>query len=258
MTAGFLDEQHVATGGVVGQMGVSSDGANTWRITNSMADCRYGMDIVSPQVIWTCGGATHVRMSVDGGQTWLVKAAFGDPRTVRGACFAASFLDETTGWLANTNMFGTTTDGGDSWNLLPLPDTADRIATIYTYLPGEGYLLDQQGRLFHTNDDGRHWTETSRLDWGSFEIPPSAYQLVAMHFSDDEHGMIVISSSPYGDASPVVAYHTSDGGETWTSEMVPVLAGPLYLSRRGGYLTVITGANQITLLEYRELSSPED
>ena len=70
MTAGFLDEQIVATGGVLGHMAYSSDGAGTWLQTNGIADCRYGMDIVSPQVIWSCGGATNVRKSVDGGKAW--------------------------------------------------------------------------------------------------------------------------------------------------------------------------------------------
>ncbi|HJS17382.1 MAG TPA: hypothetical protein VJ785_01445 [Anaerolineales bacterium] len=115
MTAGFPDEQYAATGGVTGQMAYSSDGAETWLVTDSLADCRYGMAIVSPQVIWTCGGATHVRKSVDGGRTWQILAAFGNPSTIRGACYTASFLDENSGWLANSNMFGTTTDGGATW-----------------------------------------------------------------------------------------------------------------------------------------------
>ncbi len=102
MTAGFLDELHVATGGVIGQMGVSSDGAQTWLVTNAMSDCRYGMDIVSPDLIWSCGGATDVRRSVDGGKTWQVLAAFGDRHTIRGACHSASFLDGNIGWLANS------------------------------------------------------------------------------------------------------------------------------------------------------------
>jgi hypothetical protein len=130
MTAGFLNEKVAATAGVIGEMAYTDDGAETWRVTNSMADCRYGMDIVSPAVIWSCGGATHVRRSVDGGRTWQMLAGFGDPRTIRGACHSASFLDENTGWLANSNLFGTTTDGGASWNLRPLPGTANRIATI--------------------------------------------------------------------------------------------------------------------------------
>jgi hypothetical protein len=252
MTAGFLDQQVVATGGVIGEMGYSNDGAKTWLVNNSMADCRYGMDILSPEVIWTCGGATHVRKSLDGGKTWLATANFGDPRTVRGACHSASFVDESIGWLANSNMFGTTTDGGESWMLRSLPGAETKIATIDTYRPGEGYLLDQNGNLYFTNDDGQHWQAAGRLDWGSFEFPPSAYQLAAMRFSDADHGLVVISTSPFGEDAPVFAFHTADGGHTWTSESVPVLAGPVYLARQGGFLTVITGANQLTLLKYGE------
>lgn len=258
MTAGFLNEQVAATGGVIGEMGYSSDSGRTWLVTSSMADCRYGMDIISRDVIWTCGGATHVRKSVDGGRTWLAVANFGDPRTVRGACHSASFLDENTGWLANSNMFGTTTDGGDSWTLRSLPEAETRIATIDTYLPGEGYLLDQNGNLYFTHDDGQHWNEAGRLEWGAFEFPPSAYQLAAMRFSDAEHGMIVLSSSPFGEEKPVTAYHTADGGETWTAEPVPVVAGPVYLAREGGYLTVITGANQLTLLKSGKFADHEE
>ena len=252
MTAGFLNEQVVATGGVVGQMGYSNDGAQTWLVTDAAADCRYGMDIVSPQVIWACGGATHVRKSVDGGKTWQVLAAFGNVFMITNPCHSASFLDENTGWLANSNLFGTTIDGGLSWTMQALPETADKIATIDTYGGGEGYLLDQSGVLFFTQDDGAHWRETSRLDLGDLKMSFSAYQLAAMRFADSQHGLIVILSSPYGTTEPVIAFHTSDGGVTWTSEIVPVVAGPAYLARDGKLLTVISGVNQLTLLRYEE------
>ena len=217
MTAGFLDELHVATGGVIGQMGYSSDGAETWLLTDALSDCRYGMDIVSPKVIWACGGATHVRKSVDGGRTWQVLAAFGDPLTITNPCHSASFLDENTGWLANSNLFGTTSDGGITWTMQALPETANKIATIDTYGSGDGYLLDQSGVLFFTEDDGASWREARRLNLGSFDIPFSAYQQMAMRFSDANHGLVVVSSSPYAKAEPVIAFHTSDGGDIWTS-----------------------------------------
>ncbi|HJS17381.1 MAG TPA: hypothetical protein VJ785_01440 [Anaerolineales bacterium] len=111
-------------------------------------------------------------------------------------------------------------------------------------------MLDQRGVLFFTKDDGRQWDEASRIGQGMLEMPPSAYQLAAMRFSNSEHGLIVVSSSPFGKVSPVVAFHTSDSGHTWTSETIPVPAGPVYLSRHGGFLTVITGANQVSLLKY--------
>lgn len=252
MTAGFLDGLHVATGGVMGQMGISNDGARTWLVNSSAADCRYGIDIVSPDLIWSCGGNTDVRRSTDGGKTWQAVTDFGDRHSIRGPCHSASFLDENTGWLSSSHIFGTTSDGGATWTMQAIPDTANKIATIDRYKAGEGYLLDQSGLLFFTDDNGEHWREVSQLDWGEIVLPPSAYQLAAMRFSDSEHGMIVISSSPYAKPTPVLAFHTSDGGETWTSELVPVLAGPVYLAREGGYLTVITANGQMTLLKYEQ------
>lgn len=252
MTAGFLNELVVATGGVIGQMAYSSDGAQTWLQTDAKSDCRYGIEIVSPQVIWTCGGATNVRKSVDGGKTWQVLAAFGNVFTITNPCHSMSFLDENIGWLANSNLFGTTIDGGLSWTMQALPETAHKIATIDTYGSGEGYLLDQSGVLFFTEDDGVHWREASRLNLGTLKMSLSAYQLAAMRFTDLQHGLIVASPGDKGEAEPVIAFHTSDGGATWTSEVVPVLAGPVYLARDGKLLTVISNVDQLTLLRYEE------
>ena len=252
MTAGFLNEQVVATGGVIGQMAYSNDSAANWLVTDAHSDCRYGMDIVSPKVIWACGGATNVRKSVDGGQTWLVLATFGNARTITNPCHSASFLDENVGWLANSNLFGTTIDGGVTWTMQALPESAHKIATIDTYESGEGYLLDQNGVVFFTQDDGAHWRETSRLDLGNLKMSFSAYQLAAMRFTDSQHGLIVVSPTDKGKPEPVLAFHTSDGGATWTSEVIPVMAGPVYLARDGGFLTVISGVNQLTLLRYEE------
>lgn len=252
MTAGFLDEQHVATGGVVGQMAYSNDSTETWLQTDANSDCRYGIEIVSPDIIWTCGGATNVRKSVDGGKTWQVLAAFGDSRTITNPCHSMSFFDENVGWLANSNLFGTTEDGGVTWIMQSLPAGADKIATIDIYLPGQGYLLDQNGVLFFTQDNGIHWRETSRLNLGSLEIAFSVYQLAAMRFTDSDHGLIVVSPSDSAKGESIIAFHTSDGGQTWSSEIVPVDTGPVYLSHEGNYLTVITGANQLTLLQYIE------
>jgi photosystem II stability/assembly factor-like uncharacterized protein len=251
MTAGFLDETHVVTGGVIGQMAYSSDATETWLKTDAQADCRYGIEIVTPEIIWTCGGATNVRKSTDGGKTWQKLAAFGDPRTITNPCHSMSFFDENIGWLANSNLFGTTTDGGISWNMRSLPETAKKIATIDTYLPNEGYLLDQSGVLFFTQDDGEDWKEISHLDLGDLKMSFSVYQLAAMRFADADNGLIVVSSRDYGKGQ-VIAFHTTDGGGTWTSETVPVTSGPVYLAREGDLLTVITGANQLTLLRYKE------
>jgi hypothetical protein len=53
-----------------------------------------------------------------------------------------------------------------------------------------------------------------------------------------------------GDKEQVIASHTADAGQTWTSEQVPVKPGPLYVSQDGRLLTVITDANMMTVLRY--------
>jgi outer membrane protein assembly factor BamB len=160
-----------------------------------------------------------------------------------------SFLDENTGWLATSTMFGATVDGGVSWSTPPLPETTTKIATLDTYAPGTGYLLDQDGVLYFTQDDGVHWMETSHFDLGDFSTPFSAYQQAAMRFSDADHGIVVLAGQ-IGKTGKVLAFHTSDGAQSWTSETVPVISGPVYLSRDGQLLTVITGPNILTLLRY--------
>lgn len=250
MTAGFLNEQYVITGGVVGQMAYSSDGAETWLETDSLADCRYGLEIVSPALIWSCGGATHVRKSLDGGQSWQMATPFGDPRTITNPCHAMSFLDEKVGWLANWDLFGATVDGGLSWIMPPIPAGADGIVTIDTYFPAEGYLLDKGGRLFFTADNGLHWQEAGHIPLPGVEISFSAYQLAAMRFTDRAHGMVVVSTRTAGKPGGVIAFHTADGGQSWLFEVVPVGNGPVYLARGGDFLTVLTSVNQLTLLKY--------
>jgi photosystem II stability/assembly factor-like uncharacterized protein len=249
MTAGFLNEQFGITGGVVGEMHYTTDGGQSWPTAVNQSDCRYGMEIVDRQIAWTCGGMTHVRLSKDGGKTWQEAAAFGNYRTIKTACHSMSFHDDKIGWLANSELFGFTEDGGQSWRTPPLPQEANKIATIDSYAPGQGYLLDQDGMLFSSHDNGQSWKMISRLPFGDFKMPKSVYQMAAMRFLDAQSGMMVVYLR-FGETEKMEAYTTTDGGMTWVSENIPVAPGPPYLSRDSGLLTVITGPNILTLLRY--------
>jgi photosystem II stability/assembly factor-like uncharacterized protein len=211
-----------------------------------LADCRYGIDIVSTSVAWTCGGMTHVRRSTDGGRNWPAVTDFGEGTTR--PCHTISFLDERTGWLATLHMFGSTSDGGTTWTRVPQPEGIARIASIDLVAPGRGYLLDFSGALFATQDNGAHWTPVARLDLDGMIIPEAAYQMAAMRFSEDGRGLIVVSEEYR--SGRVAAFHTSDGGRTWNSEPIPVLSGPVFLSRQEPLLTVLNGAGIMSVLRY--------
>lgn len=249
MTAGFLDEEFGITGGVSGEMHYTTDGGANWPEGENQSDCRYGMEIVDRQVAWTCGGMTHVRVSRDGGQTWQEAAAFGNYRTIKTPCHSMSFHNDRVGWLANDELFGYTEDGGQSWQTPPLPSTAHKIATLDSYAPGQGYLLDHKGVLFASQDNGHHWRELGRLPLGDFSMPKSVYQMAAMRFADAQRGVIVLSLK-YGEAEKLEALYTSDGGQTWARERIPGKPGPPYLSRDARLLTVISGPNILTVFRF--------
>jgi photosystem II stability/assembly factor-like uncharacterized protein len=110
-------------------------------------------------------------------------------------------------------------------------------------------MMKASGALYHTADDGAHWLPIPSPKPEGWEFPLSVYAVVTMRFSDADHGILVMRVKKGGEEQ-VIAYHTQDGGQNWTSEPVPVKPGPLYISQDGRLLTVITGPNIMTVLRY--------
>jgi len=247
MAAGFLTEDYGITAGTApGYMFTTTDGGRHWFQGTNQSDCRYGIDIVDTRVAWTSGGAMNVRRSTDGGANFLPVSDYGLGTTK--PFHTISFLDATTGWIASLYMFGSTSDGGTTWSDVPQPSGLDDIASIDLIAPATGFLLDFSGKLYFTADNGAHWENAGKLDLAGLVIPKAAYQMAAMRFSDRERGLIVVSETYQ--KGKVRAYHTSDGGLTWTSEPVPAASGPVFLSRRGPLLTILNGADSLTVLRY--------
>jgi photosystem II stability/assembly factor-like uncharacterized protein len=248
MTAGFLNEEYGITGGP-GNMNHTTDGGQSWSEDINVSDCRYGMEILDEQHAWTCGGMTHVRRSNDGGNIWQEAARFGLSRD--GPCRLMSFVDLQHGWLASAHHMGVTTDGAASWKIMDEPKDTEsmHIVGIGLYAPQHGYMMKTSGALYHTANDGAHWTPVPNPKPEGWEFPLSVYAVVTMRFSDAAHGILVMHLRK-GDEEKVIAYHTADGGQNWRSEPVPVKPGPLYISQDGRLLTVITGPNIMTVLRY--------
>jgi photosystem II stability/assembly factor-like uncharacterized protein len=131
----------------------------------------------------------------------------------------------------------------------PQGTETQHIVGIGLYAPHRGYMMKSSGSLYHTLDDGAHWTSVPSPKPDGWEFPLSVYAVVTMRFRDSEHGIIVMHLKN-GEDERVLASHTADAGQNWISEPVPVKAGPLYISQDGRLLTVITGANMMTLLRY--------
>lgn len=247
MAAGFLTQDYGVTAGTApGIMFTTWDGGQHWYEGTNQSDCRYGLDIVDTRIGWTSGGAMNVRRSTDSGAHWLPVTDYGLGTTQ--PFHAISFLDDTTGWIASLYMFGATQDGGTTWSDVPVPPGANDIASILLVAPATGYVLDFSGSLYYTQDNGSKWLSLSQIQLDGLVIPKAAYQMAAMRFYDRLHGLIVVSEEyQHGQ---IKAFHTTNGGHTWASELVPAISGPVFLSRQVPLLTILNGADRLTVLRY--------
>jgi photosystem II stability/assembly factor-like uncharacterized protein len=245
----FLDETFGLTGGSadVGRAHVTTDGGQTWTLTESSEGCLFGLDIVDTQVVWQCAlGPAGV--STDGGQTWQAVTEYGN-------CRQMSFLDAQTGWIATRDQIGMTADGGQTWADVTLPEGVENILAVSLRTPTDGYLVDSTGVLHITQDGGQSWSShPTGLDLEGIMIPDRDTSSAAVRFTDAEHGLIVVHLTG-GLSSHVVALRTADGGQTWEQEEVmdvPLLVA-LYLSHDGSVLTVTDHTeSRVIVLRYTE------
>jgi photosystem II stability/assembly factor-like uncharacterized protein len=202
-------------------------------------------------------------LSIDEGRSWknvspIEGVGYLHPHGVnKGAAWAGhiSFLDDQTGWVASKyTSLAATGDGGQSWSVLPLPESIPNTAAIHLRTPDEGYLLDHAGNLHTTRDAGQNWTsqELIRVEGMEMLATTAMSGTAAIRFADENNGLVATSVSGDG-GSECVIMRTSDGGKTWQKETLPIkMALNYYINRDCTLITTIDFllAERITVLEY--------
>jgi photosystem II stability/assembly factor-like uncharacterized protein len=188
--------------------------------------------------------------SIDGAKTWV----YVSPLPHTGHIEYVSFADENNGWAVTTELrsFFITTDGAKTWNTHPLPEEMGRPAALHLLTVQNGYLLDTTGTIFITYDGGETW-ETRSLGIQEGWTIPNQNHVAAMRFMDEKHGMVALNIIGEGTARLFVL-QTSDGGETWTEEPLPLTIGMFHLTRDGKYLTYV---DLLDHAKFKLLCSPE-
>lgn len=245
--AAFLNDTFGITAGYAGEIHYTADGGQTWPRAKNSSMCRFGLDIVNQSLAWHVGNGGNVRMSTDGGQNWTAVSNLSSS----GISQFISFVDAKTGWAANQTKLWATADGAQKWTEVALPTGAKNLVEIVLRTASSGYLLDEAGVLYITQDGGQHWSSQA------LELKDGAMALVklphgaAMRFFDADHGLIIASLAGGGN-SELVALRTADGGKTWQKEdlAVPAKIGSLYLTHDGTTLTIFDTSNQVTVVRY--------
>jgi photosystem II stability/assembly factor-like uncharacterized protein len=243
----FLDDTLGITAGYAGEVHYTADGGQTWPRAQNASMCRFGLDIVNRNLAWHVGNGGNVRVSTDGGQKWTAVANLSSS----GISQFISFIDAKTGWAANQTTLWATADGAQKWTAVALPEGAKKLVEIALRTASAGYLLDEAGVLYITQDGGQHWSSQA------LELKDGALALIkephgaALRFFDADHGLIIASLAG-GGSRKLVALRTADGGKTWQKEdmSVPAPIGSLYLTHDGTTLTIFDTTNQVTVLRY--------
>ena len=248
IAAEFLDEAFGVIVDDASTLYVTTDGGQTWpRAANNLAQSRAGLDVVNGRVIWLVGAGGRVWTSTDAGQNWRAAARL----PYGGHVEFISFLDEHTGWVASaeSRQLWATGDGGRTWEEIALPQPAGGLVAIALRTANAGYLLDNRGVLFSTRDGGQTWSSQALgVDHESLSIPVLT-PCAAVRFSDEHCGTVILGLAGDG-KSEVWAMRTTDGGQSWNHENVPVPIGQFYLTHDGTLLTVadLTDSGKITVL----------
>jgi photosystem II stability/assembly factor-like uncharacterized protein len=244
--AAFYDESYGITVADDSRELYTEDGGATWQNSKISAGQLFGLDIVDRNTAWACGNVA-VRVTTDGAKTWQAAADFAATKPEH--CRFISFLDTRTGWAATTLKLVTTGDGAATWTEASLPDGVDRIAALSLFTPGNGYLLAQTGDLFRTADGGQSWESAGTLPLAGLAIAEKTPPVAAMRFTDADHGIIIVPAAG-GGSSQVTAFHTSDGGATWSRETVTDVFGFPVISHDGRILTLYTITSKILVYQY--------
>jgi photosystem II stability/assembly factor-like uncharacterized protein len=107
--------------------------------------------------------------------------------------------------------------GGAAWNTVALPNPDKKkhntlkLAAVDFTGSKTGYVTDTKGRLFHTKNTGKTWTELPGLGSSAG---------LTLSFGDDKNGFV---GTRYAEnTSDAYVERTSDGGKTWRPQRLAV------------------------------------
>ncbi len=239
---GFYDASYGVSVGYAGKIQYTADGGNTWNQAKNTSLCRFGLELATDKVGYTCGNGGNVTKTTDGGATWTPVTDFGDSEPQQ--CKTLSFVNENLGMISSSKRLAITEDGAKTWKELTPPE---EITGLRFISENKCYLIGAKGNLYLSTDKGQTWTKKE------IKLPDKAeYKHLenATAISMDENGKGEFFC--LNDDGVLMGYTTKNGGDTWTKETKPKTEGfsVIYLSKNGEFLSVNTiRGSQITLLK---------
>jgi photosystem II stability/assembly factor-like uncharacterized protein len=182
--------------------------------------CVYFLDLPGSPRVGFVGAGSELYKTTDGGVTFHTVCGSG----VTDICFK----DSLTGWFSTDGApyCYKTTDEGETWNALNVPDTDPNNPgfAVYYLAPTNKLLVNAGPLIWISTDLGNTWRDSlPYFCTGSYS------------FWTPSHGIVPVSPYPFTNAFYL---ETTDGGITWDTIMIPQNAG-------GGELLAIPGTSTL-------------
>ena len=198
------------------------------------------------------GGTYHVRVTTDGGQTWLEGGninTLGENWGLYGAD-SLSFTDKDNGWLiGNASIIGTnpvqyvhfllrTTTGGRSWQKKTVGSSGN--PRVVDFIDQDnGWIIGDAGLILHTSNGGVTWV---------VQTSGTTNDLSGVSLSDKDHGFAV------GQAGTIVKYRVGTGPP-------PIPGGtPIFVDvpATATYFSAIQGLGQAGVVEGYQVGANQE
>lgn len=222
-----------------------------WIKRQSPTGCLYGFDMLDEDTLVACGNGRGVSRSEDGGRTWIRMTDYGNIEPEH--CRYVSFADTNNGWIASPYQIGETTDGGVSWREIRIDERITFIMNVFQTGAGTGYILDNDGTFYFTNDGGLSWTDKGSLPIKQDILIDLTEMVQTTDFRFDGSGGTAAVLSQKGERFFLTVYRSATGNRVWRKESVrPVKKGSLSFSPDGKRISLRQDRNGI-LVVFRKL-----
>jgi photosystem II stability/assembly factor-like uncharacterized protein len=209
---------HVATASTLfaaadGRLKRSRDGGASWTLSDAGIQAGPVTAFCFPENDEYLAGTWYagIHRSTNAGASWSLTDSVFIPFSIKEIRATAS-----SGVFALTYDYGLLRMSVDAAHWLPLARVTDSTA-IVAFTPAGGALLagDNLGGLFRSTDGGANWEGYSAL-----QVPSGKVNIAAMR-EDNVDDMTVYAATDRG------FYRSSDGGKSWSRELVDGIHRPL-------------------------------
>lgn len=167
------------------------------------------------------GGPSQILVTADGGVTWVLATISGTNvalanSPLRSVCFTAQGIGVASGGGVSGSVVVLSADGGHTWS-----EISDRACAGHVACAGDRSLWIVGGEtICHSDDGGISWTDQSA------NVTPPVQDLRDIVFLDERNGWAV----GLGTIPGVVVVHTTNGGERWDAQTLPLVPGASFMT----------------------------